>query len=616
MKKYFIHTFALIILMSFCLKTLSIKAQQLNYKTREVGNTWYGMAGAHMQNHVNDIEVAGDGTVKCKSVWDEGGHPCANYKDGKFVSKATCDANSKQENDSKGRSWTIEKYYGRFLNGPDNHGGKDATGTWKINAVPVGSSAPYVKCANGWTINDAVDPSAIGINLKTGELLVADNGHDQFIRVYDINGTAPILKGTFGVKGGVYAGSSPGVMDDPKKFCGITGVGGDNNGYIYVVCDGYPGSEGEGGGACIRAFNPDGTLRWSFESSAFVQSASIEPSTDGIHIQGPFHKWTIDYSKPTGSDETTSTININPFKYPDDPRLVHATNICFAVRWINGKKYIWTTDMYNNMVFTFRMDGEIAVPCAAFTTAWGWNDDEYIYNYWKYKQGRPAIPNGSRTRYLWADRNGDGLATSNEFETFNVGQFLDGGMEVDQFGNLLLGYSNKVYKFPANGFDSFGNPKYSVASLTMVVDLGTAVKSLAYLPDQDMMVVGVNNFATANIYQHFFNGPRSLLRSISLPSAQNNNCNGAGICQVTADKDYIYSTFKCQNGHYTGKEGEVDVHRISDGSFVGYITPGPEVQSRSGWIDVNMPTHVFARANGERNICVEEDWVGRVLVYQ
>ena len=67
-------------------------------------------------------------------------------------------------------------------------------------------------------IADIVEPTAIAIDPQ-GRLLVADNGPRQQVLIYDIK-NQPVQVGTFGSKGGIYAGV-PGEVQD-LKFYGLT----------------------------------------------------------------------------------------------------------------------------------------------------------------------------------------------------------------------------------------------------------------------------------------------------------------------------------------------------------------------------------------------------------
>lgn len=82
-----------VILVLVC--SFRINGQQLQYQTFAVGNTHVGKPGGHMQNHASDMDVLADGTCQFTSVWDEGGQPAGNYKDGVNVGNNDYTANSK-----------------------------------------------------------------------------------------------------------------------------------------------------------------------------------------------------------------------------------------------------------------------------------------------------------------------------------------------------------------------------------------------------------------------------------------------------------------------------------------------------------------------------------------
>ena len=595
--------------------------KQLEYKTRAIGNSWIGPVGRHMQNHITNIRVFDDGTVRTQSVWDEGGNRCAEYKDGVFVRRAACDANSKLAVDLQGNTWTIENYYGRFLDIHQNHGGGDATGVWRIDPVPVGDKAPYIRSSDGREIRLIADPSAIGINKVTGELLVADNSEAQHIKIFDITGE-PELVGTFGVEGGIYAGDNPGAKDDPLKFNGITGVGTDAEGNIYVACDGFPGSQAEGGGADLRAFNPDGSLRWRMVGLMFVRAATVDPLSGGSDIFCPFTLYRVDYSKEPDHgmpDWQDVALTIDPFSYPDDPRLVGAVNTPLAIVNVNGHKYMFSTDMYNEPLFVHRFEGHIAVPVAVITAGYGWNGDEVIKFRWKHNRGRPNTP-----RWMWVDRNGDGIAQEDEFELFELGgpahrNFVR-AISIDQRGNILLAGDHGYWLLPTNGFDERGNPRYSAASIQRIEGTGYNPRAMKWLDDIDVLVAGDgdhSHMSRVHVYDNWSDPAirkRRFTIQVPPPSTQFSPVGGA--FNIAADHGYVYVSYSVRAGPNTQKEGEVLVYRLDDGAYMGYITPGPEVGSYSGWIDMRQATYVYERPNGERIITVEEDGVGKVLVYE
>jgi hypothetical protein len=46
------------------------------------------------------------------------------------------------------------------------------------------------------------------------------------------------------------------------------------------------------------------------------------------------------------------------------------------------------------------------------------------------------------------------------------------------------------------------------------------------------------------------------------------------------------------------------------------MTPGAEVGKESGWVDIPYGIRAFRRANDEYLVFVEENWQGKVLIYQ
>ncbi len=98
-------------------------------------------------------------------------------------------------------------------------------------------------------ITDVVDPTALAMD-NQGRLLVAENGSRQQVLIYNLTST-PTLVGTFGTQRGIYSGT-PGEVGE-LKLGGLTGVGTDANGNIYVSLDGFNRS-----GTDLRKFNASG----------------------------------------------------------------------------------------------------------------------------------------------------------------------------------------------------------------------------------------------------------------------------------------------------------------------------------------------------------------------
>jgi hypothetical protein len=116
-------------------------------------------------------------------------------------------------------------------------------------------------------ITDIVDPTAVAINPQ-GRLLVTENGPRQQVLIYDISGT-PKLIGTFGTQGGIYSGTRGEVGE--LKLNGLTGVGTDKAGNIYVSNDGFGSS-----GTDLRKSSPLGKMQWQLLGLQFVDNADAD----------------------------------------------------------------------------------------------------------------------------------------------------------------------------------------------------------------------------------------------------------------------------------------------------------------------------------------------------
>ncbi len=76
--------------------------------------------------------------------------------------------------------------------------------------------------------------------------------------------------------------------------------------------------------------------------------------------------------------------------------------------------------------------------------------------------------------------------------------------------------------------------------------------------------------------------------------------------------DYIFV------GMVKPEDGKLYTHvlRISDGSYVGSLAPGPEVGGNAGWLDMPYSIQAMKRKNGEYFVLTEEDFRGKNLLYR
>ena len=200
-----------------------------NYSSSWLGNTFGGKTtdpgGWPNKDDANDKWVQGyiscmytdaDGTCYTNSGWDEAGRTQGVYKNGDVLG-----------NDTRSISCT-------------------SAGGYSISGNQI--------TGNGKTISDAGNPTAIamGRGAYSGKLLVADNGSRKQILVYDVSGSPTIIE-TIGASGGIASGFNitydlPSAINAPAypagtygagiyhplKFWGLTGVGCDDSGRIFI----------------------------------------------------------------------------------------------------------------------------------------------------------------------------------------------------------------------------------------------------------------------------------------------------------------------------------------------------------------------------------------------
>lgn len=574
-------------------------AQDFEVTTTWVGNT-FGGGKNWVQNYMLGLQVDPDGTCYTTSIWDEGHREYGIYKDGQVIGNKDVKVNSRRCLDKQGKTWQIENFWGRFFDSD--------------NIAPEPVNKPVVKCEDGRVITDVIDPTALCID-NQGRLMVAENGPDQNLRIYEIS-SAPKFLRTFGTKGGIFSGTKGEVA--PLKLYGIRGIGVDAKDNIYIANNGFHYH----GGSDLRAFSPNGQLRWNLLGLCFVNSGDFDPASDGKILYLNAEKITLDYTKPAGQQWTYRASTLNPFKYPDDPRLSMPLETCW-IRRIEGKQFMFLTDMYAQFLAVYRFDGEIAAPCAFFSIAWDGQWDKFK---WMIDR-RPKYKAEGGKRWMWVDRNGDGAVQSEECEIYNLGYPYVKGLDVDANGDVWVG-ARAITRFKNAGIDANGCLNYSVKNSEQTPcpqDGFWDVTRMKYLPENDVMfLAGGGEFPQFNTlvrYDHWSAPDRKLTYSIKLPYEKNDKIweNHIVPAGFTVVGDYLFVALVGKGPHESqrkgGNRGEILVFEVKTGKEVTFMYPGANVFFESGAVDIPYPISGTLRSNGQYVILNEDDWKAKVIMY-
>lgn len=361
------------------LATFAAVAKPLPTTTHWVANT-NGMPAPHIQNYLEGMRVDPDGTIWTYCGYDEGGNQFATFdRDGNVTGRDhRIYVRSDTVKTKNGVTWKILHFYGRGFNG-------------NVAPAPVGDSAPRIVSSRGDTLfSDSanalrkygdsiahrselpwiVDPTAISVT-NDGRLMVASNGPDQNVRLVKVPlGGVPRMDTTtfLGDTGGVFSagrqGEIPGQAGGDHRFWGIRGLGMDSSGRVYMGMTGMPMQVG--GGADIRSFTGfdtraangtvvHSTLIWKRQGLAFVNTADFDPDSNGTSVFKNAERFHMDWSQGPGRSWSLAGVTIDPFKYPQDPRLNHSLEETW-VRRIGGELFQFNSDMYGSDLIVTRFE--------------------------------------------------------------------------------------------------------------------------------------------------------------------------------------------------------------------------------------------------------------------
>jgi hypothetical protein len=454
------------------------------------------------------------------------------------------------------------------------------------------------------TISDLDEPTSIGIDHKDGRILIGDSGPGRdHVRIYQLDGTPD------GIYGSSILSGTPGQVT-PTKFDHVMGAERDTDGNWYVAWNGgpdrsYGGREySDGQGAVIRSTTDAGAENWSMLGLHFIDTLAPDPMDDSI-LFGKTERFVMDYTKPAGQQWTWAAHTLDRHNYPNDPRLKQNHTSTAWVRRLgpNNDLFMATTDQYNDYYTIYRFNGEIAIPAVMFS----WKSTYFAGN------GTSGTNN-----WMWRDANGDGQFQAGEFTDLPSGN-AGAGTATWYIDDAGTAWSTRMFSLAMTGVDANGVPIYNSASpatYTRPAEFNR-VNRLQYDPATDVMYVvgytptypriGSDPRPLGTVVARYDNwsGTRTLRSLVPLPYDQSYLGGGKSFA---FEGDYTFVT--------PVDPPHVDIFDMRTGVKVHTLTPGPEVDSVSGWIDTYHALHAHKRPNGEYVVYAEEDFYAKVVQYR
>jgi len=453
------------------------------------------------------------------------------------------------------------------------------------------------------TISGVAVPTALAFDAK-GQLYVTDNGPDQQIKIFDTATCQQV--GTFGIKGGVLADVKGQI--GPQRFNGLTGVGLDAAGNIYVACRGRVSRFGNGTGLVLESYQPTGVRNWQLLGLEWVDMADADPAAD-ISVYSKTQHFLMDYSRPRGQEWSYSGYTLDRFAYPNDPRM-HVDCLSIFARRISGKLFLFSVDMVADHLAIFRMTArdEIAIPCGYFSQS-------HVPGEWP-----PHQPNSSQ--WIWLDKNGNGDFDGDEFDSDPKPGVTGEGWWVDSKGDVWqAGNADAIRRFPCQGLDAHGVPQYSYATAIAepTPQPFTRLYRIEYFPETDTMYLAGFSREYPNSGHNWKTPGKVICRYDNWSTKKTKRWEihpqfdelevksptfGTTV-SITVAGDYLFLGYE--------KTAEIRVYQATTGSYVGTLWPGKDM---SGWLDIPYAIRAHQRADGEYLIFAEEDAKAKIMLYR
>ena len=442
-------------------------------------------------------------------------------------------------------------------------------------------------------LNSDVVPEDIAIDNQDKLYLTDISQRNQIIIFKDIT-TDPVFEKNFGFEGGILSGTSG--LYGPLKFDMPVGVGVDASGNIVVA--NRAGSRN--GSTIIQKYAPDGTMQWDLKCVVWIDMMQPVPGNENI-VHSSREKIEIDYVNQEWNFLATT---IDKHQYPDDYRIYGDEHTGPAwIRELEGKKFMFLTNMPGTRVDFYRFDGEIAIPS-------GYISEESI----------------------WYDSNGNGQKDAGEVE----GQFTGTtrGFWVDINGTIWQASETKgIYMYPLVGIPSNGTLHYDLSERIKysMPDPFTELRRIRFYPEQDNLMV-INGFTEGelrDVNHHWkragkvFRGFENWKESFGSPDweiippfedVSGGNGGDANIQTFEVVDNFVFMAHNGSSAELGISRGTVSVYK-KDGTLVGYMTPTNEM-GKIGILDITEAMVVYQLSWGPYIVGIEDDGKSKIVVYQ
>ena len=471
-------------------------------------------------------------------------------------------------------------------------------------------------------------PSALAADDKApsgARLLVADNGVDQQVKLFDVGGKAPQQIGTLGAKGGVFAGK-PGEMK-PGKFNGITGVGTDASGNIYTTTNGYPYRvaivHSMPNISQLKAFAPtainqsDPAALWKLHCTAFnIMGASWDRRTGDVYVGG-LARYGYDATRGLGREWRLDGLTANQRDAPDGESFLRTFMSAPDIRWLDGERFLFLSERGTGGFRLYRLnrDGNLGALVRLVGTnprtlrdlaAERTKDPTGISARFPANAPAPDLnKDGWSTNwsgYEWVDGRGgpvDGLQQREEYRDLSplLGNSEADHTYIDSRGGITYCnyFKKKIFHQRYSGLKN-GIPHYEDAITSYAIPAPFKNVSFAhYDPERDVMVLSGQtdeNPGTFLVdtevvrYTSWSTDPKPGERILFMPPLTTEIAGGEGdwrrehmidkpVARAVAG-DVLYAT---------NRTGTVRAYDLIKGNLIEWIDPGPEVLGIGGFFE-------------------------------